>query len=182
MSDDAASTLQASVDELGRRLSFRLSELGLTVATAESLTGGRLATALTSRPGSSAVFLAGTTAYADEAKLRLLDVRAETLARWGAVSAECAREMAQGARNRIGAQIGVSTTGIAGPDGATPGKPVGLVHAAAAGPDLWLGRRFFFDGPRDVVALSAAEAALQLLEELLDQSPAGRPAENRPAT
>lgn len=107
---------------------------GVTLATAESCTGGMVAAALTDVPGSSAVFLAGLVTYANGAKVALLGVSADTLARHGAVSEEVAREMAEGARRVSGATFAVSTTGIAGPGG-SKFKPEGRVCFGLAGPD-----------------------------------------------
>jgi nicotinamide-nucleotide amidase len=134
-----------------------------TVATAESCTGGGVAARLTSVAGSSNYFLGGIVAYSNEAKESLLGVSSETLATRGAVSAECAREMAEGARRAFGASFGVSTTGIAGPSGATERKPVGLVYIALAGPDGISVEEFHFPGGRAVVTDAATEAALLLL-------------------
>ncbi|MEG1773693.1 MAG: CinA family nicotinamide mononucleotide deamidase-related protein [Oscillospiraceae bacterium] len=120
---DYASLQQAVVRELTQK--------GQTLAVAESCTGGLVAARLVEIPGSSAVFGCGVVAYANEAKEKLLGVRAETLARFGAVSRECALEMARGVRAVSGAEIGVSTTGVAGPDGGSDDKPVGLVYVAA---------------------------------------------------
>lgn len=103
----------------------------ITVSVAESLTGGLLASAFIDYPGISAVFLEGVVAYANEAKVRL-GVKAETIEKYGAVSHETAREMAVAIRRRSHADIGISTTGIAGPDGGTPKKPVGLVYVGIA--------------------------------------------------
>src|SRR5262249_38412939 len=100
---------------------------GLTLATAESCTGGLVAGRLTAIPGSSDVVLGGIVSYANEVKRDVLGVSAETLAVHGAVSAETAVEMVQGARRALGADVAVSITGVAGPDGGTPEKPVGLV-------------------------------------------------------
>ncbi len=109
-----------------------LVEQGRTVAVAESCTGGLLAEKITDVPGSSAYFLGGVVAYANEAKTALLDVPEAMLAEHGAVSDPVARAMAEGVRVRFGASIGVSTTGISGPDGGTEEKPVGLVHVGIA--------------------------------------------------
>jgi nicotinamide-nucleotide amidase len=109
-----------------------LREAGKTVATAESCTGGTIAQKLTDVPGSSAYFLGGVVAYANSAKEQLLGVPAELLEEHGAVSEPVARAMAENVRERFGADIGVSTTGISGPDGGTDEKPVGLVHMALA--------------------------------------------------
>ena len=112
---------------------------GLRLATAESCTGGMVAARLTSVPGSSASFVGGVVAYADEVKRSELDVPEELLAEHGAVSAEVAAAMAEGARQRLGADVAVAVTGVAGPGGGTPEKPVGRVYLHAAGPDGFAG-------------------------------------------
>jgi PncC family amidohydrolase len=134
-----------------------------TLATAESCTGGNVAARITSVPGASDYFLGGIVAYANDAKVNLLGVSQETLATRGAVSAECAREMAEGARRALGADLAVSTTGIAGPAGATARKPLGLVYIALAGPDGTQVEEFHFPGGRAVVTDAATEAALLML-------------------
>jgi nicotinamide-nucleotide amidase len=111
-----------------------LAARGLTVASAESCTGGLVGARLTAVPGSSRYYRGGVVTYSNEAKQALLDVPAEALSRHGAVSAEVARAMAEGARRRLGADLAVSTTGISGPDGGTPQKPVGLVYVGFASP------------------------------------------------
>jgi nicotinamide-nucleotide amidase len=135
----------------------------LTVAAAESLTGGNVSARITAISGSSAYFLGGIVAYSNEAKASLLGVSEETLATRGAVSAECAREMAEGARRAFGAEIAVATTGIAGPSGATERKPVGLVYIALAGQDGVTTEEFHFPGGRGVVTDASTEAALLML-------------------
>jgi PncC family amidohydrolase len=105
----------------------------MTLAIAESCTGGGLANRVTNVPGSSAVLLGGVVAYSNEVKQEFLGVRAETLAAHGAVSEAVAREMAEGARSRFGADFALAVTGIAGPDGGTREKPVGTVFIALAG-------------------------------------------------
>ena len=135
-----------------------LAGRGETLATAESLTGG-----LVSVPGASDCFLEGFVTYGNEAKRRRLGVRASTLAETGAVSRRTALEMADGARRAAGAGRAVSTTGIAGPTGERPGKPIGLVFAAVAGPDGAWCRRMLLPGDRDLVRRRAATAALDLL-------------------
>jgi PncC family amidohydrolase len=146
-----------------------LTNRGQTLVTAESCTGGLLAHRITNVPGSSTYFLGGFVAYAYEAKEALLGVRHETLVEYGAVSEETAREMAYGARQRLGADVGVSITGIAGPSGGTPEKPVGLVYIAlsAAGSDLC--RRYVWHGDRLQNKAQSAEAALQLVLAYLQE-------------
>ncbi|HYW05465.1 MAG TPA: nicotinamide-nucleotide amidohydrolase family protein, partial [Longimicrobium sp.] len=109
-----------------------LRERGLTLAVAESCTGGLIGHRVTDVPGSSAYFLLGVASYSNEAKEQVLGVSAATLSQWGAVSTQAAEEMARGVRRVAGADLGVSTTGIAGPDGGTPDKPVGTVCIAVA--------------------------------------------------
>ena len=143
---------------------------GLTLATAESCTGGLVAARLTSVPGSSDVFLGAVVAYADDVKARELDVPVEVLERHGAVSAEAAAAMAAGARARLGADVAVSVTGVAGPGGGTPEKPVGLVYLHAEGPEGSLARRLDLPGDREAIRSRAAVAALHLVRMLLTRS------------
>jgi PncC family amidohydrolase len=135
----------------------------ITVATAESLTGGNVSARITAISGSSAYFLGGIVAYSNAAKASLLGVSEETLDSRGAVSAECVREMAEGARRAFGADLAVATTGIAGPGGATGRKPVGLVYIGLAGPDGVTSEEFRFPGGRAVVTDASTEAALLML-------------------
>jgi nicotinamide-nucleotide amidase len=121
-----------ALERLARRLGARLKKRGLKLATAESCTGGWIAQAITSVPGSSDWFDRGFVTYSNEAKRELLGVRAGTLSRHGAVSEQTAREMASGALARSRAQIAIAVTGIAGPAGGTPEKPVGTVCIAWA--------------------------------------------------
>ena len=140
---------------------------GLTVATAESCTGGLLAARLTERPGSSAWVLGGITAYANSAKEQLLDVPAELLAAHGAVSPEVAAALAEGVRARFGADVGVGITGIAGPGGGTADKPVGTVHLCAVGPDGREARSLRLPGSRSAVRARSVVMAMHLLRVLL---------------
>jgi nicotinamide-nucleotide amidase len=137
----------------------------LTVATAESCTGGLIAKLLTDRPGSSDYFLGGVVAYANEAKTELLGVPTALLEARGAVSPEVAEAMAAGARTRFGADLAVSTTGVAGPGGGSPEKPVGLVYLGLAGAAGSRSRRLDLAGDRDAVRSAAATAALRWLLE-----------------
>jgi competence/damage-inducible protein CinA-like protein len=145
-------------------------ERGLSLATAESSTGGLVSARLTSVPGSSDVFLGAVVAYANEVKARELDVAAEVFERHGAVSAEAAAAMAAGARARLGADVAVAVTGIAGPGGGTPEKPVGLVYLDAQGPDGALARRLDLPGDREAIRARATVAALHLVRTLLARS------------
>lgn len=155
---------------LARRAGQLLHGYGLTVAVAESCTGGLLGDMITDVPGSSAWFLGGVQSYADVVKRDVLGVSAQTLMRHGAVSAPCAQEMARGVRRLIGADIALSVTGIAGPGGGSDDKPTGLtfIHLAAAEADL--GRRFVWTGDRRSNKLSSATAALQLLIDYLENT------------
>jgi PncC family amidohydrolase len=134
-----------------------------TVAAAESCTGGNVAARITANAGSSDYFLGGIVAYSNAAKARLLLVSEETLETRGAVSAECAREMAVGARQAFASDFAVATTGIAGPGGATARKPVGLVYIALAAGDEISAEEFHFPGDRATVTDAATEAALLML-------------------
>jgi nicotinamide-nucleotide amidase len=140
---------------------------GLRLATAESCTGGMVAARLTGVPGSSASFVGGVVSYADEVKRAELDVPEELLVEHGAVSAEVAAAMAEGARQRLGAEVAVAVTGVAGPDGGTPEKPVGRVHLHAAGPDGSLARVLDLPGEREQIRVRATVTALHLLRALL---------------
>ena len=141
---------------------------GLTLATAESCTGGMVAARLTGVSGASDVFLGSVVAYADAVKAGELGVTQEVLGLHGAVSAETAAAMAQGVRTRLGADIGVAVTGIAGPDGGTADKPVGLVFVHAAGPDGEEARRTELPGDREMIRGRATAAALHLVRRLLE--------------
>jgi nicotinamide-nucleotide amidase len=143
---------------------------GLTVATAESCTGGMVAERLTSVPGSSDVFRGAVIAYADDVKEAELGVPADILRGHGAVSAETAAAMAAGARARLRADIAVAVTGIAGPGGGTPEKPVGLVYAHAETPETSRGIEFSFPADRESVRRRASVAALHLVRRLVSQS------------
>lgn len=140
-----------------------LRQAGLTLGLAESCTGGMVGSLLTDVPGASEVFLGGIVAYANEVKEALLGVPAEVIRRCGAVSAECAGAMARGAAARLGAKVAVSVTGIAGPSGGTPGKPVGTVFFGLAREgEVWTVRRKY-GGERAEIRLRAAHQALDLV-------------------
>ncbi|MBC7975178.1 MAG: nicotinamide-nucleotide amidohydrolase family protein [Myxococcales bacterium] len=162
-------------ETLVERTVRRLIEAGKTVATAESCTGGMLGELLTRRPGSSRVFLGGAITYSNAEKERQLGVSAQTLASEGAVSEATVREMALGARARIGADFAVAISGVAGPDGGTPEKPVGTVWLALAGGDPGdvdgvVTKKLGWPGARDQIRLLASWWALKLIDEALDKA------------
>lgn len=144
-----------------------LSERGETVAFAESCTGGLVSRRITEVPGSSEYFLEGLVAYSYPAKVRMLGVRQETLDAFGAVSAECAKEMAEGAVRVSGATHAVSITGIAGPGGGTDDKPVGTVYFAYSGPAGTRAIKLFLPGDRYLIRWRSSQAALDLLRRSL---------------
>ena len=147
--------------EQARSLLALMDSKGMTLATAESCTGGLIAAAVTAIAGSSSVVMAGFVTYANDAKHKMVGVRQESLTQHGAVSAEVAQEMAEGARMRAGVSLALSCTGIAGPGGATPGKPVGLVFIGCAreGAATLVERHVF---PGDLAAVRAATVAAAL--------------------
>jgi len=143
----------------------------LTLAVAESCTGGLVSHRLTNVPGSSAYFLGGVLAYAYDAKEHLLGVQHITLDEHGAVSEPTAREMARGVRRALGADVGMSVTGIAGPSGGMPGKPVGLTWLALSARDCERAERQVWGGDRIANKEHSAEAVLALLKDYLENLP-----------
>lgn len=141
---------------------------GYTLATAESCTGGLVASRLTAVPGASDVFAGSVVAYANDVKQSALGVPRELIERHGAVSAEAAAAMAHGARARLGADVAVAVTGVAGPGGGAPGKPVGLVFAHAVGPEGEDAVRTELPGDRELIRGRATAAALHLVRRLLE--------------
>jgi nicotinamide-nucleotide amidase len=164
-------TLFSTGPTLDEIVATGFAERGLTVATAESCTGGMLAARLTERPGSSAWVLGGVTAYANSAKEQLLGVPADVLAEHGAVSPEVALALAEGARARFGADVGVGITGVAGPGGGTADKPVGTVHLCVVGPEGPQLRALRLPGSRAVVRERSVTMAMHLLRVLLVGGP-----------
>jgi nicotinamide-nucleotide amidase len=161
---DADATLEQVVGSL-------LEQAGATIAVAESCTGGLLAERLTRTPGSSSTFLGGIVAYANTVKTEQLGVDPALLERHGAVSAEVAIAMAAGARERMGSTYALSTTGIAGPEGATADKPVGTVHLGLAGPDGLLEHRALrLPGGREGVRWMSTQLALEMMRRQLTRS------------
>jgi len=153
----------AEKDVLAARSGRLLRERGWTLGIAESCTGGLIGHRITNVPGSSDYFLGDVVAYATATKVLLLNVAPESLREFGAVSAEVATEMAQGIRDVLRADVGISVTGIAGPGGGTPEKPVGLVFIALVTSSRKLVERHVWDGDREENKLDSADAALRLL-------------------
>jgi PncC family amidohydrolase len=169
--DPLATPTIDSLVELAARLGARCQARGVRLATVESCTGGLVGHLITETAGSSAYYVGGLVTYSDQLKRDLADVPAEVLAAHGAVSAQTAIAMASGGRVRMGADLGASVTGIAGPDGGSAEKPVGLTYVAvsdAAGNEV---RRFQWSGTRAGNKLMSAEAVLTLLLEHVDATP-----------
>jgi len=162
------------VTDLLTRVHLLLRSAGSTVATAESLTGGRLAVALTDVPGASETYLGGVVSYATEVKSSVLDVRDDVIDRFGVVSAECAKAMASGVRAVMGATYGVSTTGVAGPAD-QEGKPPGTVFVGIAGPGLLEAVALELSGKRQQIQDRTCREAFEALEAVLrrEDSPLG---------
>src|SRR3990170_4297602 len=154
--------------DIEHRVGEKLLQHRYTLSLGESCTGGLIGHRLTEVPGSSEYFLGGIIAYSYEAKERLLGVRHDTLYQHGAVSEETAQEMARGARHALGADIGLAVTGIAGPGGGLPGKPVGLTWIALSARDFDRAEHYVWDGDRIINKEKSAEAALVMLKEYLE--------------
>ena len=144
---------------------------GLKLATAESCTGGLIADKITDVPGSSDYFLGGFVSYAYEAKVAALGVSWDTLHKFGAVSRETVLEMARGARRALGADLAISVSGIAGPGGGLPEKPVGATWIGLVAPDLERAEVFYWKGNRRENKEQSAQAAMQMVIEYLEQPP-----------
>ena len=155
---------------LAERLQARCLGRGLTVATAESCTGGLVAHLLTEIPGSSGYLRGGIVAYADDVKTAALGVPPEVIAGHGAVSAQVAVAMAEGARARLGADLAVAVTGVAGPGGGTEAKPVGLAYIALAGGGPAEVRRCHWTGSRHANKRESAREALEMLLARVDRA------------
>lgn len=155
------------LEYLATELGARLQQQGWYLVTAESCTGGLLAEAVTAIAGSSVWFDRGFVTYSNAAKQEILDVHHETLTKYGAVSEQTALEMAKGAIAHSQAQVGVSITGIAGPSGASPNKPVGTVWIAYAFPNNTYAQYNYFTGDRTTIRKQAVITALQRLLQSL---------------
>ena len=160
---------QLSTYELAQSLVTRLSQVGLTVAAAESLTGGLVCSALVDVPGASAVLRGSVTAYATELKAQVLGVDAARLASVGPVDAQVAQEMADGAAQLLGADVAVATTGVAGP-GPADGHEAGTVYIAAIAPWGSVWRLLQLEGQRSQIRAQTVRHVLVLALELLDQA------------
>lgn len=170
--DAAAEAAADAVAVAAERLQTLCLGRGITVAAAESCTGGGFAHAVTTNAGSSGYFIGSIVSYADTAKTALLDVDPDVLAAHGAVSAQVALAMATGARDRFGATIAVAITGISGPGGATPDKPVGLTYIGLATPIGTDVRRTNWTGDRAANRAHSVRAALDWLVEWVEAHPA----------
>ena len=155
------------MNKLLNQIAKTLIKKKLSLSICESCTGGMLGTLITSAPGSSKYFCGGVIAYADEVKQRIVGVRQETLRKHGSVSAEVAREMAQGVLKRFKADISISITGIAGPTGGTKKKPVGLVYLCVATRQHVVVENRVFKGNRNQIRREACTKVLRLLKRLL---------------
>jgi PncC family amidohydrolase len=158
----------ADLSGLSVRLGRACLANGLTVATVESCTGGLIGHLITDVPGSSGYYVGGFVTYSDAQKRAAVGVGEDILAAHGAVSAQVAMAMAVGGRERTGADLAVSVTGIAGPDGGTPQKPIGLTYIAVADDDGPTVRRFTWSGDRPDNKRRSAAAAIELLLERID--------------
>jgi len=159
---------EIEISELIRQYQAKTGKL-LTLATAESATGGRVADKLTNVPGSSDYFKGSVVSYSNEAKINVLEVRKETIENYGAVSSQTAIEMAEGGKRLLGVDVCVSVTGIAGPLGATPEKPVGLFYIALSAEGENSSQKYVFQGSREENKRDAAEATLNMLRQYLLQ-------------
>ncbi len=167
MDDVKASEELAPLVDMAVRIQSALLDRGLTLATAESCTGGLIGYVLTETSGSSGYYVGGLISYSNELKQNELGVDAQTLEKHGAVSAQTCVAMAEGARSRYGAAIGLSVTGVAGPDGGSEQKPVGLTYVGVADADGHDVRRNVWTEDRHGNRVRSAEAALTLLMERL---------------
>lgn len=165
--DHLLSSPEVRLPELTADLQHIALARHVTIATAESCTGGLVGHSITANAGSSAYYRGGVVSYADEVKIDLLGVPAATVERHGAVSAQVAVAMAEGVRTRVGADVGVAVTGVAGPDGGSDAKPVGLTYVAVAGPAGHQVRRHVWDGDRADNKIRSAAAAVELLVAVL---------------
>lgn len=161
--------ITSALDSLKQKLFTLLHDKNLTLSTAESCTGGMIGACLTSIPGISDHYGYGFVTYSNDAKQKLIGVKADTLQKYGAVSAQTALEMAEGARRVSGADIAVAVTGIAGPGGGTAQKPVGLVYVGFATKDRRLFKKLNLSGDRDSVRNQTVASVLELIINQLEK-------------
>ena len=145
-----------------------LAEMGLTVSTAESCTGGMVASTIIDVPGASDVYNEGFITYSNDAKMKYLNVAEETLEVYGAVSEETVREMALGCRRATGSNVAVVTSGVAGPGGGTVEKPVGLVYIGCAYKDIVEVNNYKFEGDRTSIRKQATQEAINMVLEMIE--------------
>ena len=153
------------------RLSNLLINKSLTISVAESCTGGLIGHIITSTPGSSAYFMGGVISYSNRAKCDMLGVAENTIITHGAVSAQAAKEMAGGVRERFKSDLGLSVTGIAGPDGGSSEKPVGTVYMGLADKNSLFSEKYLFRGTREEIKQKTAETALENVKRYLNGDP-----------
>jgi PncC family amidohydrolase len=153
---------------LEKEIGGLLREKGLTLGAVESATGGLISHRITNVPGSSDYYKGSVTAYSNETKIKVVGVKEETIKKYGSVSSQAAEEMAAGGRKLLAVDICLADTGIAGPGGATPGKPVGLVYLGLSHQGGTYSQKHNFRGDREQNKKSAAEAALSWLKEYLE--------------
>lgn len=154
--------------EIEEKLVQMLAEMGLTISTAESCTGGMLASRIIDISGASDVYSEGFITYSNDAKMKYLKVKDEILDRYGAVSKETALQMADGCRKETGSDVALVTTGIAGPGGGSADKPVGLVYIGCAYKDEVISREFRFNGDRYDIRRQAVDEAIAIAVEMLE--------------
>jgi nicotinamide-nucleotide amidase len=157
------------MENIAQELVNLLREKRLTLGVVESATGGLISHLITNVPGASDVYLGSITSYSNDVKIRVVGVKAATIEKYGAVSAQVARQMAAGGRKVLGVDICVADTGIAGPAGATPGKPVGLFYFGLSHAGGTFSRKHLFNGTREENKMSAAVAALGWVREWLSK-------------
>ncbi len=154
--------------EIEELIGMLLKKRGLTIAAAESCTGGLISSRITNISGASEYFVAGLVTYSNKAKTLFLSVPEEVITQHGAVSSETAQLMAEGVRNKTGADIGIAVTGIAGPLGGTPEKPVGTVFIGISAKEITKVRNFSFTGSRLEIKQKTSDKALEFLKSYLE--------------
>jgi nicotinamide-nucleotide amidase len=157
------------MENVAQELVNLLRQKGLTLGVVESATGGLISHLITNVPGASDVYLGSITSYSNEAKIKIVGVKAATIEKYGAVSAQVARQMAAGGRKVLGADICVADTGIAGPTGATPNKPIGLFYIGLSHKGGTFSRKHLFKGTRDENKMFTALAALEWVREWVEK-------------